>query len=112
MSKRGPISPSEVQERAGESIPEEVFEAFNEAIAATWDGREAVVQQEAVIARILDKMQGNRDKNRALLFAKHWLDVEGAYRAKGWTVAYDKPGYCETYPATFTFSKRAERSET
>lgn len=31
------------------------------------------------------------------------LDVEDVYRAAGWEVTYDKPGYNETYDATFTF---------
>ncbi len=35
----------------------------------------------------------------------HWLDVEDVYREAGWVVEYDKPGYCESYEATFTFKK-------
>jgi hypothetical protein len=31
------------------------------------------------------------------------LDIEDTYREAGWKVEYDKPAYCENYPANFTF---------
>lgn len=35
---------------------------------------------------------------------QHWLNFEGAYRRAGWKVEFDKPGYNESYPATFKFT--------
>ena len=40
-----------------------------------------------------------------VLFENHYLDVEELYRQEGWLVTHDKPGYDETYPATFTFER-------
>lgn len=40
------------------------------------------------------------------IYKKGWLNVEEAYREKGWDVTYDKSGYNETYRALFVFSKR------
>lgn len=43
------------------------------------------------------------------VFKKGWLNVEYLFRAAGWEVQYDKPGYNETYEAYFTFSKKVKR---
>jgi hypothetical protein len=48
------------------------------------------------------------DVERGEIFHRGWLDVEDAYRAEGWTVVYDKPGYNESYAASFTFSARSK----
>ncbi len=47
-----------------------------------------------------DQMRAAWRQNEVML----WLNVEELYRAQGWTVTYDKPGYNESYPATFTFA--------
>lgn len=47
-----------------------------------------------------------RGMKRDELFDKGWMDIEPIYRKSGWRVEYDKPAYNETYPATFTFSKK------
>jgi len=43
------------------------------------------------------------DRNK--IFEMGWLDVEDAYRAQGWNVVYDRPGYCESYEASFIFTR-------
>ena len=43
-----------------------------------------------------------------MLYEKHYLDVEDAYRKRGWIVDYDKPAYNETYDAFFEFYIKAE----
>ena len=93
-----PIKPSEVAEKM--IFPDEVMSAFNELIAAGFDGRQSVVKQDAVIKLIGEK---NPKFTPALVFASNWLNVEPVYRLHGWIVVYDKPAYNETYPATFTF---------
>jgi len=97
----GPMSPEEVTTRKASMIPEVVFEVFNELIARGWNGRETTIRQDEVVARL--EAAGIASSR---IFAEHLLDVEDAYRALGWKVVYDKPAYCETYPATFTFSKK------
>ncbi len=92
----GPISPTEAA--SGKHIPDEVFDAFNELIQ---EGS-GVVRQKDVVARILAKMPAV-DSNT--VYQRGWLNVEGAYRAKGWRVEYDKPGWDESYEAFFTFRK-------
>lgn len=106
MSKA--ITPKEVTAQKESSIPEYVFEAFNELIAMHYNGSSACFTQDAVMALILKKM-GKKPTDqgaRQHIYLNHWLDVEDIYRKKGWKVEYDKPAYCETYDANFTFSKK------
>lgn len=98
-----PIKPSELIGAKKKSFPDAVLEGFNELIVEKWDGTSSTFTQDAVIERILSK---DGTLTRGSLFAKGLLDVEPVYEAAGWRVEYDKPGYCETYSATFTFKKR------
>jgi len=96
----GPIRPEDIPSEKVQSFPESVFEAFNELIVANIvDGR-AMFTQENVI-----ELMQKRGLDRREIFDNGWLNVEEVYREAGWTVAYDKPGYNETYSATFTFRK-------
>ena len=92
----GPISPKEA--KSGKHIPDEVFEVFNDLI------REGggTVKQGVAVARISAKMGVTRSQ----IFERGWLDVEDAYRAKGWKVDFDKPGFNESYEAYFTFEAK------
>lgn len=102
----GPISPDDVEHVRAGSIPGEVFAAFNELIAEGWAGRTATVRQDEVSDLALAKLKVRLpDMTKAEMFRRGWLDVEGAYRVAGWDVEYDKPGYNETYEATFTFKR-------
>ena len=97
-----PITPDEVKQRVQNSIPEGVFEAFNEAIARKYRSGRAVVLQKDVVALISEKMNVSDDA----VFENHWLDVEDSYRQAGWKVNYDKPAYCENYEAFFEFERK------
>lgn len=98
-----PISPEEVAKTKLNQIPDEVIEAFNELIAENFSNGYSVVKQSLAVARIAKKMKktGKADK-----FDINWLNIEEVYEKNGWKVVYDKPGYNESYPATFTFSKK------
>jgi hypothetical protein len=103
MNKGRPISPDEVTTFKRESIPPEVFDAFNELIAEKFVAGRAVVTQDEVIERILKRISGS---TRVHVFDGGWLDVEDIYRQAGWSVDYDKPAFNETFKANFTFTKR------
>lgn len=93
------IKPSDVVR----SIPKQVFDVFNELIAAAGGSKEkTVITQDVVVKRILSKMP---DVTRAQVFDRGWLNVEDVYRAEGWTVEYDKPAYSDDYEAYFVFSR-------
>ncbi len=96
-----PIKPSEVVDLKKNLFPDFVIEAFNELIAKNFRNKESTFKQSEVVKLILEKSTTNICQND--IYENSWLDVEDAYRSEGWSVEYDKPGYNESYPATFTF---------
>lgn len=88
----------------GSNIPTFIFDIFNQLIILELSNNVATISQESVVSAILAQYSNSRQE----IFDKHWLDVESVYEAAGWTVEYDKPGYNETYSATFTFSIAAK----
>jgi len=96
-----PITPNEVVEAKIAAVPDAVFEVFNDLIAKAWNGRSATVFQKDVV----DTLEMDYAFARDDIYDNHWLDVEPAYIEAGWKVEYDSPGYNETYPATFKFTK-------
>ncbi len=98
-----PIKPSDVAAAKTATIPPEVFDVFNALITENWDGSSAVVRQDDAAARVRARFPG---KN---IYALRWMDVEPAYEKAGWRVVYDKPGYNETYEASYTFYKKRLR---
>lgn len=96
-----PITPNEVLSAKASKIPDEVIAEFNELIANDWNGHRSVVRQNEICTLVAKRL----DVKRQTVFDNKWLDVEDIFRQAGWKVEYDKPGYNETYEATFTFSK-------
>lgn len=112
MSEKGkPITPREARAAARDSIPLEVFEAFNELLAEHGANAPITIRQEEVVDRIIEKMnRGVAVKvTRAMIFDRHWLDIEDTYRDAGWSVEYDKPAYCEDYEAYWTFKPKRNK---
>lgn len=97
-----PITPDEVVQKKKENFPEKVIEAVNEIIAEHWNGHSATFTQKHAAARIANKMGVETDT----VYKRQWLDFEEIYREAGWKVEYDKPGYNESYEATFAFTKK------
>ena len=104
MGKVTPIKPSEIGQGKADVFPDAVFEAFNQLIAEQFSQGCATIKQDDVVALMEQKGLGQAEIQR-----KGWLNVEDAYRAAGWAVEYDKPGYNESGPATFTFRRAPGR---
>ena len=94
-----PISPADIAKKKIEVIPPLVIEVFNELLAKKFTAGSAKILQDDVIAAIISR----KSITRAEIFEQGWLNVEEIYRAQGWRVEYDKPGYNESYKAYFTF---------
>jgi hypothetical protein len=97
----GPMKPSEVRAAKKAALPEEVFRVVNRLIEEHWNGNEARFGQNRLVSALMLAMSIDRHE----VFSRHLLDFEEAYRAQGWEVEYDKPGYNETYEPTFSFSR-------
>jgi len=104
MAKK-PITPGGVVRAKQRKIPDEVIEVFNALIAEDYEDGEAVVRQDEAVKRIAERMKIPRQE----IFDRKLLDVEEIYWRAGWKVDYDKPGFNETYEATFTFAKGRRR---
>ena len=102
-NKVKPISPQEARANQKASIPDFVIAAFNEMISKKIGGSKSVTirQDDVVELALKNAPEGTTSQT---LFNNNWLDVEPLFAEQGWKVSYDKPGYCESYPATFTFS--------
>lgn len=94
-----PARPDEVE--VNPDIPDFVFTAVNRMLAKT-SGSRKVLRQSAVVREI--KYAGGVEKVEVW-----WLDFEPNYREAGWIVTYDRPGYNETYEASYVFAPKARR---
>lgn len=103
MKKVKPIKPEQVNsDSKSSSFPDEVIEAFNELIVKNMRNNSSMIYQKDVVNLIASKLSISKQK----VYDEEYLDVESLYEKQGWKVYYDKPGYCEDYEPTFTFSKK------
>lgn len=106
LNKVDPITPSQAKVRKINAVPPQVLEAFNELITENLSGGYAIITQKEAITRIQSKINqtlGNYYSPDDIC-ERGWLDIEDIYRKAGWKVEYDKPGFNETYEATFEFT--------
>lgn len=97
-----PLSPDDVATAKLATIPDEVVAVFNRLIAENiGDGGRATVTLKAAKAAVA---AAGVDVQEA--FARGWFDIEPVYRAVGWGVMFDKPGFNEHYDAFYVFTKR------
>ena len=89
------ISPADASD--GSAIPDLVYDVVNEMLR---EGKRRLEQNEVV-----ERIRARAGVERSAVFQNGWLEFDDAYRAKGWKVAYDKPGYNESYGAFWEFSK-------
>jgi len=97
-----PITPQEVVKAKKDASPDEVIQVVNRLIGKNWNGHSATIKQDDIVADLASRLDVPRQK----VFDELWLEFEDLYRKAGWKVTYDKPGYNETYPATFEFRKK------
>jgi hypothetical protein len=109
-----PITPQEI----AKVVPDCVIRAVNQLLGENLSGNKVVLKQDDIIRRILcdndtasmneeDALKWSLNKDRRnIIFNRGWLDFESIYRDVGWKVVYDKPGYNESYAATFEFSRK------
>ena len=95
-----PIKPSEVTQH----IPGWIIRGTNDCILDHYREltKESHFTQDELIESCL-KYAPDENITRGTIFDNGWLDIEPLYRKEGWIVEYDKPAYCENYPANLTF---------
>lgn len=98
-----PISPKEAFE-GYDTLPPKVIETWNKLIIKNRSGRTSIVFQTDAVEALRTAMsdagdyrQGGNSVSRDDVFKNGWLNIEEVFRAAGWKVEYDKPGYNENY---------------
>lgn len=102
-----PITPDEVVAKKLDVVRPEIIEAANELIAKHWNGNYAKFTLDELCQLSRKKLKMEKGQQ----FEDGELDIEPIFRKAGWKVDFDRPGYNETYPATFEFTKRRTRSD-
>lgn len=96
-------SPKDALVRHGETIPEELLAVVNKFLA------ERIHKGQITITRkeLADALQFTQI-NESEALERGWLDFEELYRAQGWKVTYDKPGFNETYVGFWLFEAKQD----
>ena len=107
MSEIKPITPKEASKSLHTKIEPEMIQAFNELITENLSSGSARFTQDEVQKRYL-KIKGltgaAAQKEMRRVYDNHLMDAEPLFRKAGWSVYFDKPGYNESYDASFKFS--------
>jgi hypothetical protein len=91
-----PYSPADAAAAKTSAIPPVVFAVINELLATHVSNGRATFKQSDII-------EGVRTRTGEP-FQHQWLSFADVYKARGWHVSSDIPGYNESYPAMYTFS--------
>ena len=101
------ITPEEAEKARKSSIPDYVFQAFNELLAENFYDVGTIIYQHEVLKRILSLypsiIENDKDSIVNSLFVNHWLDVEKFYERAGWEVTFYKPSYYEDFDPYYKF---------
>ena len=104
MSAVKPLSPEEVLEKKGNDIPDVVITAVNNLLAKNLSGKKYATLLQKDIIKEIQRLDIGISKSD--IYDNHWLDFESLFDKAGWKVSYDKPGYNETYEASFDFTAK------
>lgn len=99
-----PITPDEVVAVRARSLPPEVIAVWNELIAENWNGASSRVFRRQAIERLADRLKVEQHE----VGSRGYLWIESVFEEAGWKVEYDRPGFNESYPATYLFTKRTK----
>lgn len=100
-----PATPEAIHKMASESIPEFVFEEMNKLLVKKYrrTTMDAIIRLKDFKDALTARMASDQS---ALEFDDRWLDLEENYRDQGWDVAFDSPGYNESYSSYYKFEAK------
>ena len=109
------ITPEEAKKAKISSIPDYVFQAFNELLAENFAEYGTIIYQHEALKRIISLypyiIENDKDGIVNSLFVNHWLDIVKFYERAGWDVTYNKPPYYEDYPYYKFIPKKNENKQ-
>jgi hypothetical protein len=113
MKKILPLKPTDIIKEKERSFNPKVIEAVNLLLVEKYNGYSCTILQKDIIAKYIEICgitEEKRDEEVEKLFDKNQLDFEKIYQKYGWIVSYDKPGYNESYEASFEFKPKNKKS--
>ena len=109
------ITPEEAEKARKSSIPDYVFQAFNELLAENFYDVGTIIYQHEVLKRIINLypsiIENDKDSIVNSLFVNHWLDVEKFYQRAGWEVTFREPTYYEDFDPYYKFIPKKNESK-
>jgi hypothetical protein len=97
------IKPSDIMDNLDTIIDPAVIQAVNEILKEKFRGDSVTILQKDIVSRAI---KINSKLTSDILYKNHHLDFEPIFRKAGWSVSYDKPGYNESYEASFEFKPK------
>ncbi len=106
-----PITPQEAGVKKIDGIDPLMIQAINELIVEKLQGKYAIILQIKIVERYLrlKNIEDIGENRRKLVDDRHQLDFEPIFEKAGWKVTYDKPGFNESYSASFKFESKYRR---
>ena len=105
-----PIKPNEIKKQQLENIDPEMIQAVNELLMKEFESYSCSLSQQDIIAKYFElKNLENTTINRKIMFDRKQLNFEPLLEKEGWNVTYDRPGYNETYEASFKFKDKTSK---
>jgi hypothetical protein len=98
-----PITPQEcLKER---QIDPTIAEVVNGLLKKNFNRGSIIIEEKEIVSAFLTakKLQGDDTWTSGRIYDELLLNFEDFYREAGWKVIYDKPGYNETYNASYEF---------
>ena len=105
INKVKPISPDDINEGKLTHLPDSILEALNKLITQEFNGRIATIKQEKIVEVFMLAGANGAPLTRNDIFEKGYLNFVPLYRASGWKIDIDRPGYNESYDTVYTFEK-------
>ena len=96
-----PLSKEEV--KRAKTIPDIIIKTVNELLVKNYRNGKAIIMQSEIVDMVSGDSENPDSISRTDIYDNNYLDFEDVYRAIGWKVTYDKPGYCESYEPHFIF---------
>lgn len=101
MSAVKPMSPTEIKQKAIESIPDEMIQAVNELLIENASRGTITIKLKDIEARF--RKLSNGKYNSIDIYDKGWMDFESAFRQAGWKVSYESPARDENFESYYRF---------
>jgi hypothetical protein len=98
------LTPEECAASAANDIPEVVIDAVNNLLKQKFRHGNTVTLVQDEITKEISRL--NKDLTPTIVYKNGWLNFEPVFERAGWKVIYDKPGYNESYTATFEFTPK------